>query len=82
MNHAIPGVNAGYITRHKLLEDHLRGQQQSISSAVFAALGPSIAKIQALHDWLGRGATRRAILSVRVKPANSDPEHETMRQAA
>ena len=38
MNHAIPGVNAGYITRHKLLEDHLRGQQQAISSAVFAAL--------------------------------------------
>lgn len=24
MNHAIPGVNAGYISRHKLLEDHLR----------------------------------------------------------
>jgi hypothetical protein len=22
MNHAVPGVNAGYITRHKLLEDH------------------------------------------------------------
>lgn len=28
MNHAIPGVNAGYITRHKLLEGHLRSQQQ------------------------------------------------------
>lgn len=39
MNHAIPGVNAGYITRHKLLEDHLRSQQQAISSAVFAASG-------------------------------------------
>jgi integrase len=26
MNHAIPGVNAGYITRQKLLEDHLRAQ--------------------------------------------------------
>lgn len=37
MNHAIPGVNAGYITRPKLLEDHLRRQQQAISSAVFAA---------------------------------------------
>jgi site-specific recombinase XerD len=81
MNHAIPGVNAGYITRHKLLEDHLRSQQQSISSAVFAALGPSIAEIQALHDWLG-GATRRPLLSVRVKPADSDPEHATIRQAA
>jgi hypothetical protein len=82
MNHAIPGVNTGYITRHKLLEDHLRSQQQSISSAVFAALGPSIAEIQALHDWLGRGATRRAIPSVQIKPPDCDPEHVTMRQAA
>jgi hypothetical protein len=31
MNHAIPGVNAGYITRHRLLKDHLRAQQQQIS---------------------------------------------------
>ncbi|MGC2774196.1 MAG: integrase arm-type DNA-binding domain-containing protein [Bradyrhizobium sp.] len=38
MNHAIPGVNAGYITRPKLLEDHLRRQQQAISSTVYAAL--------------------------------------------
>jgi integrase len=60
MNHAIPGVNAGYITRHKLLEDHLRTQQQAISSAVFAPLGASIAQDQALQDWLGRGASRRA----------------------
>jgi hypothetical protein len=29
MNHSIPGVNAGYITRHKLLEDHLRRPQQA-----------------------------------------------------
>ena len=28
MNHAIAGVNGGYITRHKLLEDQLRSQQQ------------------------------------------------------
>jgi hypothetical protein len=32
-------VNAGYITRYKLLEDHPREQQQAISRAVFAALG-------------------------------------------
>ncbi len=24
MNHAVSGANAGYIARHKLLEDHLR----------------------------------------------------------
>jgi hypothetical protein len=60
MNHAIPGVNAGYITRHKLLEDHLRSQQQAISSAVFAALSASIAHDHELQGWLGRGAYRRA----------------------
>ncbi|AJA61658.1 tyrosine-type recombinase/integrase [Bradyrhizobium japonicum] len=63
MNHAIPGVNGGYITRHKLLEDHLRSQQQAISSAVFAALSTSIAH-RALQGWLGRGAYRRTIQSI------------------
>ncbi|MBB4380499.1 integrase family protein [Bradyrhizobium sp. SBR1B] len=58
MNHAIPGVNAGYITRHKLLEDHLRRQQQAISSAVFAALNGSMTLEGSLQDWLGRGRSR------------------------
>jgi integrase len=31
MNHAVAGVNAGYITRSKLLGDHLRQQQETIS---------------------------------------------------
>jgi len=31
MNHSVPGVNAGYITRAKLLTDHLRSQQEKIS---------------------------------------------------
>jgi len=34
MNHALPGVNAGYITRDKLLRDHLRKQQERISAIV------------------------------------------------
>jgi integrase len=59
MNHAIPGVNGGYITRHKLLEDHLRGQQQAISSAVFGALSASITQDHELQGWLGMGAYRR-----------------------
>jgi hypothetical protein len=70
MNHAIPGVNAGYITRHKLLQDHLRRQQQAISSAVFAALGTSLTENQYLQGWFGRGATRRAILSAQVWSLN------------
>jgi integrase len=61
MNHAIPGVNAGYITRHKLLEDHLRGQQQAISGAVFAALGETLVRQTAVRNWLGHRASRRAL---------------------
>ena len=34
MNHSLPGVNAGYITRDRLLRDHLRQQQQRISGLV------------------------------------------------
>lgn len=35
MNHSLSGVNAGYITRNRLLGDHLRRQQQAISDTVF-----------------------------------------------
>jgi integrase len=38
MNHALPGVNAGYITRGALMEGHLRAQQEKISTAVFNAV--------------------------------------------
>lgn len=62
MNHAVPGVNAGYITRHKLLEDHLRSQQQAISSVVFAALGDALTKVDLIRRWLGPGAAHRALL--------------------
>jgi hypothetical protein len=34
MNHSLPGVNAGYITRDRLLRDHLRQQQQRISELI------------------------------------------------
>ncbi|ODT82506.1 MAG: integrase [Pelagibacterium sp. SCN 64-44] len=61
MNHAVPGVNSGYITRHKLLEDHLRVQQQAISNTIFAALGNAIAELPVLDDWLSHGAARRYI---------------------
>ena len=38
MNHSIAGVNAGYITRNRLLDDHLRKRQQAISDAAFTAM--------------------------------------------
>jgi integrase len=73
MNHSIPGVNAGYITRHKLLEDHLRRQQQAISSAVFSALRSSLFVDRALQSWLGRSPLRPAIPNSQLEPAGRVP---------
>ena len=39
MNHSLGGVNAGYITRSRLLGDHLRRQQQIISDAIYSGAG-------------------------------------------
>jgi integrase len=64
MNHSIPGVNAGYITRHKLLGDHLRHQQQAISSAIFASVDGLLSRDECLRIWLGRGDARRIVLEV------------------
>jgi integrase len=38
MNHTVPGVNAGYITRNKLLGDHLRQQQEMITRKMVDAV--------------------------------------------
>jgi hypothetical protein len=51
MNHSIPGVNAGYITRNKLLRDHLRSQQESIYRKILDAAGA---------DGKGKEVPRRA----------------------
>ena len=66
MNHAVPGVNAGYITRHKLLENHLRAQQQAISSLVFAGLGDLLAKHSGIRNWLCGGAARWEVLAAKI----------------
>ncbi|HEY8005724.1 MAG TPA: integrase arm-type DNA-binding domain-containing protein [Methylocella sp.] len=39
MNHSVAGVNAGYITRGKLLNNHLRWQQETISRKMLSAGG-------------------------------------------
>jgi len=39
MNHSLRGVNAGYITRDKLLRGHLRKQQHRISVLVLSSWG-------------------------------------------
>jgi len=50
MNHSFPGVNAGYITRSKLMADHLRQQREKVSQLVIGAV-------------VGRGRLPSALLS-------------------
>lgn len=38
MNHSLPGVNSGYITRSKLMRDHLRAQQDKLSTFILGAV--------------------------------------------
>jgi hypothetical protein len=39
MNHSLPGVNAGYVTRDRLLRNHLRQQQERISAIALEKAG-------------------------------------------
>jgi integrase len=58
MNHSLPGVNAGYITRSELVTGHLRKQQSRISERVMTgarSAGPAI------EQWLGRSVVRPVI---------------------
>ena len=54
MNHAIQGVNAGYITRHKLLDTHLRKQQNAISDLMMAAARATAKTDECIAEWLSR----------------------------
>lgn len=50
MNHSLRGVNAGYITRDKLVRGHLRKQQERISAIIVAGADPLIN--MRLSAWL------------------------------
>lgn len=49
MNHAIAGVNEGYITRDKLLNDLLRVQQEKLSAQILSFLPTASREIS---SWL------------------------------
>lgn len=51
MNHSLPGVNAGYITRSKLMRDHLRAQQEKLSRFI---LGGVVGRGRKPSDELSR----------------------------
>jgi hypothetical protein len=64
MNHSVAGVNAGYITRNKLLNNHLRWQQETISRHILnaARLEPR-GKTVASRIWFAQ-PSRRVLLNV------------------
>jgi len=56
MNHALPGVNEEYITIMAIMEDHLRKQQEKISTVVFQAVANGKGKRrEAILKWIGHG---------------------------
>jgi hypothetical protein len=62
MNHSVPGVNPGYITRSKLIGDHLRQQQEKISQLIRGSVVGRGRRPSALPSrWLN--STSRALLS-------------------
>jgi hypothetical protein len=53
MNHSLPGVNAGYITRERLLNNHLRKQQERISDIVSSSIEKAAPEArEELRAWL------------------------------
>ncbi len=84
MNHSIPGVNEGYITRDKLIEDLLCTQQEKISKAVIGAVPrnrPDIAAWVASSrpPELKAGWTHSAGQGIRIYTSN-DPYHPVRKQ--
>jgi hypothetical protein len=62
MNHALGGVNAGYITRQKLVADHLRQQQEKLSDYIVGTVvGHGRRPSSQLSRWLN--STSRVHLS-------------------
>lgn len=53
MNHSLGGVNAGYITRDKLVADHLREQQDKVSNFIIRkVVGPGRRPSSTVSRWL------------------------------
>lgn len=64
MNHSLPGVNAGYITRDRLLRDHLRQQQQRISQLVVHSL--EVKRYPSLVRWLANAKAEETADQVKL----------------
>jgi hypothetical protein len=74
MNHSLPGVNAGYITRDRLLRDHLRSQQR-IADLVVGSVETK--RDLSLIQWLGSSKIKQTI-----GQAGAEDKSEPMSMAA
>ena len=62
MNHSLPGVNAGYITRSKLMRGHLRAQQEKLSTFILGGVvGRGRQPSADLSRWLN--STSRVVVA-------------------
>jgi integrase len=75
MNHSLPGVNAGYITRDRLLRDHLRHQQQRISELLVH--NAAVKRDPSLVRWLGSSKVEKS-----AGHTESEGQSETVSMAA
>jgi integrase len=69
MNHTVPGVNEGYITRDQLLGDHLRASQEKLSRFMLAKATKSSDDRGRLWPWI----SGRRIGDARLDPTPLDP---------
>jgi len=70
MNHSLPGVNAGYITRDRLLGNHLRQQQDRLSDFVIQTVpATKDGRPSPVATWLG---------AYRVDPAAEPASDEVL----
>jgi hypothetical protein len=64
MNHSVAGVNAGYITRSKLLNNHLRWQQEAISRQILGACLVRLGDRAASTIWLTQPSRRLLMIEL------------------
>lgn len=78
MNHSSPGVNEGYITRDKLLNDLLRKQQERISAVVLERAGKT--KKGLALCWLQSAKASIPEGDVRTQPVKTKPPKQAAPQ--
>lgn len=72
MNHSVKGVNEGYITRSKLLNDHLRASQQTLSDFIIKS-GTTSPKDGSKHERVWPLLAARRIGDDQLDPTPPDP---------